>query len=886
MKPNRPDPDKLLERVAAEERTRGRLKVYLGMAAGVGKTYTMLTDALVEKRRGVDIVAGYIEPHGRTETEQLVTQLDQIPFRTIQHKGMPVREFDLDAALRRRPSILLVDELAHSNAEGSRHSKRWQDIEECLSQGINVFTTLNVQHLESLSDVVTKITGIPVTETVPDSVVRNADEIELIDITPEELIQRFKDGKVYVPEKVDVALANFFRPGNLIALREIVLRLTAERVDDQLTTYRRLYDVREIWPAKPRVLVCISPNYFAERVVRTAGRLASSMRTEMVALTVENYSRPAVSEAKDKFIAKGLELAEALGAQIVRSVANDVVAEILKVAREKNANIIVMGKPVRSRIRDYFFGSIVDELIRMSGDHDVYVISDIVGESKVPLLPRSSPPTVRGIFTALAVTILTTVFCALVHPFLELSNLVMFYLLAVAWAGSKLGRMESVITSVLSVLAFDFVFVPPRWTFVVADMQYLVTFIVMLGIALLISTLTLQLKAQAELVNRRERRTAALYDVSKRLASAVSPPQIAGIVKEKSIELFGFDGVLFLANEAGELSVPVGSNSKFEEDPNEVAVARWVADRKALAGVGTDTLVGARGRYIPLANARRFASVLGLDCRSGEWQSSTTPLLEAFATQIGSALDRVIAEQESTTVQVEVERERVRNVLLSSISHDFRSPLTAISGAADTLESRYLTADFPGRDLLRSIREEASRLSRLVRNVLDLTRLEAGDVRLKIGWESLEELVGGALERTSSLLGDRQVDIDLPENLPLVRVDAISMEQVFVNLFENIAKHTPATTKVRITAKVNHALTLEVSDNGPGLPIGKESRVFEKAFRGSDTEHGFGLGLTICQAIMRAHGGTIIASNGQNGGACFTLTLPLPEHQPEVAHGG
>lgn len=887
MESRRPNPDSLLERVTAEERKRGRLKIYLGMAAGAGKTYAMLSDALVEKNRGVDVVAGYIEPHGRIETEQFATQLEQIPFLNLKHKEILIREFDLDAALKRRPQVLLVDELAHTNTLGLRHTKRWQDIEECLVHGINVFTTLNVQHIESLTDVVTKITGIAVSETVPDAVVKNADEIELIDITPEELVQRLKDGKVYIPDKVGTALANFFKPGNLLALRELVLRLTAERVDDQLITFRRLHNVREVWPAKPRVLVCISPNYLAERIIRTARRLSSALHTDLVALSVENVSRPGQFEHKEKLIQNGLDLAEDLGAQIVRSSADDIVSEILKVASDKNANIIVVGKPVRSRIREYFFGSVVDELVRQSGDLDIYVITDKVGKSRVPLLPQVGPPTWAGVFSALALTTGTTLFCFLAHPYLEPSNLIMFYLLAVAWAGSKLGRLESVVTSILSVLAFDFFFVPPFWTFAVSDIQYFVTFGVMLIIALLISTLTMQLHAQAQLVNRRERRTAALYDVSKRLASAVSASQIAAIVKDKSMDLFGCDGALFIPNEESQLKTPLLSESKFEQETSEAAVAHWVSEHKTPAGRGTDTLAGAKARYVPLSTKASMNAVLGVYCSQSQWQPAFEPLLDAFVTQVGSALERVLADQEATNVQLEVERERVRNILLRSISHDFRSPLAAITGAADTLDTRYVPESHHGKELVKSIKKEASRLSRLVRNVLDLTRLEGGKIVLKKEWESFEELIGAALERTTSLLESREIVVEIAPTLPLVQVDASAMEQVFINLLENIAKHTPAIARVFISARVDGSyLLIEISDTGPGLPTGKETQIFEKAFRGSDEDHGFGLGLTICQTIVHAHGGRIVASNLPAGGARFTITLPLPEQQPEVRYGG
>jgi two-component system sensor histidine kinase KdpD len=881
----RPNPDMLLERVTSEERTRGRCKIYLGMAAGVGKTYAMLSDALTEMRRGLDVVAGYIEPHGRHDTEALASLLEQIAPCVVQHQGLKLREFDLDAALKRAPQILLIDELAHSNAPGMRHAKRWQDIEECLAQGITVYTTLNVQHIASLNDVVSKITGIPVHETVPDIVVRRADEIELIDTTPEELVQRLKEGKVYVQEKVETALAHFFKPGNLLALRELVLRVTAERVDEQLTTFRRQHEVRELWPAKPRVLVCVSPNFLVERVVRTAWRLASSMHTELVALTVETSLRGEIADDSLRQTDQGIELARSLGAQVVRRTSDDVVQTILSVAREQNATMIVMGKPVRSRLREYLFGSIVDELIRASGDLDVYVITDRSKESHVPLRLTSSVSSSHGVASALGITAVCTGVCALAERVVALSNLAMFYLLAVAWAGSRLGRLESVITAVLSVLAFNFFFVPPRWTLAVADVQYLITFLVMLIIGLLISTLTLRLKTQAELVARRERRTSALYEVSKALAIATSALQIAEVVRERCRELFESEGVLFVPKKDGELAALVSSESGFERQANEVAVARWVSEYKSAAGSGTSTLSGAKATYLPISTDQESACVLAIFRPVRSWAHDNELLLDAFSSQIGSALERVRAESEATKIAIEVEREKVRNLLLSSVSHDFRTPLAAIAGAADNIEQRFAPPSNEGRELLRSIRREADALNRLVRNVLDLTRLESGELRLKLEWESVEELIGSALERTAALLKPREVSVTLGPALPLLRVDAALMVQVFVNLFENVAKHTPANCMLTISAETNEsALVVRLRDNGPGLPQGAEQRVFEKSFRGSHDSHGFGLGLTICRTILAAHGGSIRAANYPTGGANFEVCLPLPKEQPEFSH--
>lgn len=885
MDEKRLNPDTLLERVAADERTRGRLKVYLGMAAGSGKTYAMLSDAIVEKKRGVDVVAGYIEPHGRVETERLAKELEELPLRRTSHKGIEITEFNLDGALVRNPKILLIDELAHSNAPGSRHVKRWQDVEECLNHGISVYTTVNVQHVESLSDVVQQITGIQVTEMVPDQVIRKADEIELIDITPEELTQRIKEGKVYLREKAETALNHFFKPGNLMALRELVLRLTAERVDEQLTTFRRQHEVREVWPARPRVLVCVSPNFLSDKVVRTAARLASSLRTELVALSVDRSTVHLSGEAPRNYDQTSLGLSERLGARVIRRSSDDIVSEILKVAREQNASIIVVGKPVRSRIREYLYGSVVDELIRQSGDLDVYVITDQARDALIPLLLRPGQVTRFGVLKAAALVVVTTGFCAIAEQFLDISNLAMGYLLSVAWAAAKWGRFESITAAVLGVLAFDFCFVPPRWTFAVSDVQYLVTFLVMLVIGILISALTARVRAQADLVASRERRTSALYELSKLLSATNSVEQIAQIVFERTRSIFLLEGVLLLPKGDGELTCPASSQSGFERETNEVAVAQWVSERNSPAGAGTMTLAGAKGFYLPLPGPHAKKAVLGILKDKIQWDAEQRSVFEAFASQVGSTLARVYAQIDSTNQEIEVARERVRNLLLSAVSHDFRTPLTAIAGAADTLLERYAPKVEEGRDLIESIKNETATLSRMVRNVLDLTRLESGELTLNLEWEALEEVIGAALQRTRALLGARKVTVNLAAELPLLRVDATLLNQVFVNLFENVAKHAPTSSIVAVEGQVvDGHVQITVTDNGPGVPRGLETRVFEKAFRGKGDTEGFGLGLTICATVLTAHGGSILARNIETGGTQFVLTLPIPEQQPEGSH--
>ncbi len=891
MADKRPDPDQLLAHVQkTEERAgRGRLKIYLGMSAGVGKTYAMLSDALVLRNRGDDVVAGYIEPHGRTDTEALATQLEIIPVKRIEHKGIELVEFDLDAALKRKPTVLLVDELAHTNAPGSRHTKRWQDIADLLESGISVYSTVNVQHLESLSDVVTRITGAAVQETVPDAFISRADQIELIDIPPEDLIQRLKEGKIYAPEKVETALRHFFKAGNLMALRELVLRQVADRVDAEMRHYRHEHAVDAVWPTAQRIVVCVAPNALSSRVVREAGRLASTLKGELIAVSVENARYASLAEDQRRHMTKALRVAEDLGAEVVIREGENVVETILEFARERNATAIVTGKPYRKRWRDWLCGSIVDELIQKGGDISVHVIPGMPTESRrratFPPVKRISS---KGMFFATAVTAISTAICTIIYPYFDLSNLIMVYLLGVAWVSAREGQSEAALAAVLGVLAFDFCFVPPRFTFAVSDVQYFVTFVVMLVVALLISTLTQRLKAQATVVKERERRTAALYGVSRELASTRTREEVAAVAVKQLDVLLKCDGAVLVSGESQTALVIIAASvSGFESEPNEMAVAQWVNERRRQAGAGTDTLSGAKGRYIPLDFSQKFLGVLALKIERTEFSLRERDLLEAFASQIAHAMYRVHLESEARKAHVEMEGEKLRNALLSSISHDLRTPLASIAGAASALAEQQAFDQETRRDLAVTIYEESERLGRILRNVLDMTKLESGVVTLQLEWHALEELIGSALRRVQSICGNRKVTVTIPEDLPLIRADGLLLEQVFVNLLENAAKYTPKNTPIRIAARIeNGSLVCDISDSGPGLPSGDEVRIFEKLYRASKRgEQGFGLGLAICRAIAEAHSGTITALILPEGGAQFTIRLPLIETAPEVIHG-
>jgi two-component system sensor histidine kinase KdpD len=891
MSEGRPDPDQLLERVRADEarQARGKLKIFFGAVAGVGKTFAMLEATRAQRAAGVDVVVGVVETHGRAETEALLPGLEQLPSRTVEYRGTALRELDLDAALARRPTLILVDELAHTNVPGSRHAKRWQDVVELLDAGIDVYTTLNVQHLESLNDVVARVTEVPTRETVPDSILEEAAEVELVDLPPDDLIQRLKEGKVYVPEQAGEAVRRFFRKGNLIALRELALRTTAARVDAQMEVYRRDHAVPGIWPVAERILVCVSPSPLASRVVRAARRMAAGLRAEWVVVNVETPATARLSDADRDRVVQTLRLAEQLGAETATLSGHDVAAEVLTYARRRNVTRIVLGKPARPRWREALFGSVVNELVRRSGDIDVYVITGEREGPQAPAAERPAPPIDwPGYAKAVGVVAVCTGAAALMFPRFAPANLIMVYLLGVVLAASRLGRGPSILASVLSVAAFDFFFVPPSLTFAVSDTEYVVTFAVMLVVAIVISTLTTRIRAQAEASRQRERRTATLYAMTRDLVRQQELDELLRASARHIAEVFGIRVAVLLPGPDGQLVCRAGDLAAGPADPSELGVARWVQEHGQRAGRGSATLPGARALYLPLAAARGTVGVLGIEPPPGG--ALATPeqlhLLETFAAQTALAIERVALVDEAQQARLRSETERLRNSLLSAVSHDLRTPLATITGSASALVEQEARLDAAARrELAQAIQEEADRLNRLVHNLLEMTRLESGGVRVRKDWHPLEEVVGSALARVEKRLGERRVDIDLPPELPLVPLDPLLIEQVLINLLDNAIKYTPEGSPIDISAAVeDRAVGVTVADRGPGFAPGEEAQIFEKFYRGQDagTRTGAGLGLAISRGIVEAHGGRITAEPRAGGGAVFRFTLPLAAEPPEV----
>ncbi len=887
----RPNPDALLKRVQADEarQLQGKLKIFFGANPGVGKTYAMLEAAHEQRRDGVDIVIGIVETHGRAETEALLPGLEVLPRRTVEYRGTVLNEFDLDAALSRHPTVILIDELAHTNAPALRHTKRWQDVQELLKAGITVYTTVNVQHLESLNDVVAQITGVRVRETVPDSAIERADDVELIDLPPDDLLQRLKDGKVYVPQQIQHAIQHFFTKGNLIALRELALRRTAERVDQQMEVYRRDHAVVRTWPAAETIMVCVNMKPRGPRLIRAARQMATNLHAKCIAVYVQVPRHLRLPQADRDRLVQTLRLAEQLGAETVTLTGERVAQELLNYARSRNATKLIVGKPVRSLWKEWLFGSVVSELVHQSGDIDIYVITGEAGEGQ-PLIRRSLKRTSnrREYLYALVGVAMATAVAWAMDPYFSQANLIMMYLMAVIVIAIRLGRGPSVLASVVSVATFDFFFVPPYLSFAVSDIQYVLTFAIMLIVALVISNLAVRIREQAELARDRERRTAVLYAMSRDLATHRGTAMLAQVAAKHLREVFDGQVAIFLADAEKRVRLQRGEQLFFDLDPKESGVAQWVFDHNERAGSGTDTLPGASALYLPLVGSTGPIGVVAV--RPKDTGLLLDPeqlhLLESLINQVALAIERTRLSDEAQQAHVRVETERMRNAILSSVSHDLRTPLATITGAASSLLDERSPLNASDRlELSQSIYREANRLDRLLKNLLDMMRIEAGAVQLKKEWHPLDEIVGAALSRMEERLRNVTVRTTFPPDLPMVQIDGVLMEQVMINLLENAAKYAPPGSVIEVSASAgNKEVVVELADRGQGIPVGEEVRIFDKFYRAKPArEGGVGLGLTICRGIIEAHGGRIWAENRTGGGAVFRFAIPLPEEQPSIA---
>jgi two-component system sensor histidine kinase KdpD len=881
----RPNPDELLAQIQAEEKQlkRGKLKIFLGYAAGVGKTFAMLEGAHQRKAEGVDVVIGLVETHGRTETERMAADLETIPRKKVEYRGVTLAEMDFQAVLARRPQLVLVDELAHTNATGSLHPKRYQDVEELLEADIDVYTTLNIQHLESLNDVVAQITGITVHETVPDRVIDEATEIELVDLPPEELLQRLREGKVYVPDQAARAIQKFFRTGNLTALRELSMRRAAERVDDQMQGYMQTRAIPGPWPATERLLVCVSPSSLGERLVRAARRLADELNADWLAIYVETPDYVHLSQEERDRIAHNLRLAEELGARSIILPGKSVVDTVINYARQHNFTKLIAGKPLRSRWREPFSSPMVDQFIRHSGNIDVYVISsepEKLAQKSAPAWPHRQ--TLARYFTSLLFVLAATGIGALIHPLVSPTNLVMVYLLAVVLAALYLGRGPAILVSILGLLSFDYFFVPPSFTFAVSDTEYLLTFAGMLVVGVVISQLTTRVREQVELVQRREIDMATLYALSRDLAVADRMETIIQAIITNIGQTFGREVVVLLPDPETEgRLISHGSGPEYTPGENEVAVAIWAFQHGQPAGRGTDTLPAIDIHFLPLKTPRGVVGILGV--KPQDPKSRLTPeqarLLNALAGQAALAIERAqLADQARRALLMEA-TEKLQTALLNSISHDLRTPLVSITGALSSLKEEGVAVDDEvRRSLVDTAYQEADRLNRLVGNLLNMTRIEAGAMKVVREPGDIQDAIGTALEQLSEQLGERPITVDVPTDILLIPMDFVLIVQVLVNVFDNALKYSPEGSLIEAHALIAGAyMEVQIADRGIGIPTEDLPRVFDKFYRVQRPENviGTGLGLSICKGIVEAHGGFIGAENRKGGGTIITMALPL-----------
>lgn len=885
---SRPEPDQLLAQVQADENaaTRGKLKIFLGYAAGVGKTYAMLEAAHQRKDEGVDVVVGYIETHQRVETEALVANLYLIPRKYVEYHNATLPEMDVDALLARRPALALVDELAHTNAPGSRHPKRYQDVLELLNAGIDVYTTLNIQHLESLNDVVAQITDILVRETIPDKVIDEASELELIDLPPDELIKRLGEGKVYIPEQASRALQKFFRKGNLTALREMALRRAAERVDDQMRDYMNASAISGPWAAGERVLVCVSHSGFGEKLVRSTRRLADKLNAEWFAIHIEPPNHTILPFDKRDQMTRNLQLAEELGAHTKIIPSGNSVASItetiLAYAHKHNITKIVVGKPIHPRWFDLIRGSLVDELIYHSGEIDIYVITSLES-SRIP--PEENPlnlhsPLSRYLWSS-ALTAIATLFGHFFGREISPTNLVMLYLLTVVVVAVSLGRGPSVLAALLGVLAFDFFFVPPFYTFAVDDTEYILTFIGLFIVGVVVSALTVRAREQAEAAQRRESDTALLYSLSRELAAADNLETIHKAVQTHLETDFGRDVVIYLPS--GDSMRPVLDADSPQPVPGEteLSLALWCYHHAEPAGAGTNTLPSAEPRFMPLKTSKHTVGVLSLKLLDPAHPLSPDQrrMLEALANQTAQAVERVHLAEQNRQIKLLQAAEKLQNALLNSISHDLRTPLVSITGALTSLESQEdnLT-EAARRSLVETAREEAERLNRLVGNLLDMTRLESGALNVKRELADVQDLIGASIGQMESRLAGRRLRVDVPNDVPLVPLDFVLIVHVLNNLLDNALKYSPENSALAIGASLAQGeVHISVQDEGLGIPPEDLERVFEKFYRVQRLQQitGTGLGLAICKGIVEAHAGRIWAQARPDAGTTITFALPL-----------
>ncbi len=878
MNRERPDPDRLLDALRPDhgqsKQKRGQLKIFFGACAGVGKTYAMLAEARARQTEGTDVLVGLVETHGRDETIQMLDGLPILPRLVMEHRGIALEEFDLEAALARKPGLLLLDELAHTNAPGCRHPKRWQDVEELLARGIDIYSTLNVQHLESLNDMVTRLTGVSVRETVPDALFDAADDIALIDLPSDALLKRLSQGKIYIaPGAKTRASENFFKKSNLIALREIALRRTAERVDAQMDHLNASEGRAEVQIGE-KILVCLGHDEFSAQVLRHAKRLAARTRAPWIAVYIETARHASLSDEARRMVEHHLRLAERLGGRTITLKGNHAAEEILSYAASHGVTRILVGSRPKSRWRQWVSGSLATDLLQRASGVEITVISGAGGpiartDNWKRLLLARPAQYLKSLGVVAIVGALAWPLRGKVDP----DNLILFFQIAVLINASRYGLLPSLVASVLGIAAYNFLFVPPYYSFTAYDTGYYFTFAAMLASSIIIGSMGSKLSLQARFARAREQETALLYSLTRELSAVRGLEAMAAVARRQMSEAFAAEIVLIVPEGLGLRFFPEDSPAR---ELKEESVVRWAMENGQVAGFGTDTMPSARGLYLPLIAEQEQFGILGVIPQSA-FASEQEGRLEAFASLIASAFQRARRADQAESAKVEAEGQKLRNTLLSSVSHDLRTPLASITGAASTLLMEQGMLAPEAADLVGSIHSQAGRLSRLVSNLLDVTSLKSGTLKLNRQPNYLDEIVGAALGVIEVAKGMRKVNVRLDEGLPLLDIDGVLIEQVFINLLENALRYTTESGHLFLTAtREGSSVLVRVGDDGTGIEVGQEDRIFEKFHTADRARSGSaGLGLAVCRGIVEAHGGRIWAGHRPKGGAEFSFTLPI-----------
>ncbi len=895
---SRPDPDELLERVNVKEKQakQGRLKIFLGYAAGVGKTYSML-EAAHQLKDSTDVVIGIAETHGRSETGALLDGLEAIPGKTVEYRNISLTEMDIDAVLARHPQLVLIDELAHDNAPGSRHPKRYQDVAELLQAGINVYTTLNIQHVESLRGSVAEITGVWVRESVPDSIIDAANEIELVDLPPDELLKRLKEGKVYVPEQISFAVDKFFQKGNLLALRELTMRTAGRHVDEATLLYMKEHGIQGPWSSRERLLVCVTPDSAGPHLIRAARRLSYELAAEWSILEIETPGYDELPVERKEQLANTVRLAQRLGAKIVKVRTDSAIATCLDYAAKNNITKIIATRPIRKNRPGIPKNSLAEQLVRHTGNLDIYIVSG--GEAVK--IRRSKKTNIfgdwKGYLFSTALVGIITLLAYLIKDLFNPANLMMLYLLCVGISAVLWGFGASILTSIIGVLAFDFFFVPPFLTFTVDDTEYIITFFVLLLVGVAISYLMRRIRLQERAAVRREEEMASLYTLSRDLAAASSFKSYVQTIVDKTKATFGHDAVIFLPYKVGRESLkPFAISLDASIEGNDMAAAIWSFQHNKSAGYGTDTLPNVKSRYIPLSTARETIGVLSLPADSEEVSLTVDQerLLEAFADLSAVAIEGIQRAEEAYNAQVLSQvlkdTEKLQTALLNSISHDLRTPLVSIIGVLSSLQEEHMNLDEAARkNMVQVGMDEAERLNRLITNLLDVSRIEAGALKINRQPTDLQELIGSVLAQLGNRSRLHPINMDLPSDLPTVWVDSPFMVQALLNILDNAIKYSPEGSPIEIHGdKKDRRILLEIADRGMGIPEKDLAHIFEKFYRvrRPDKISGTGLGLSISKGIIETHGGFVVAENRSGGGTIIRISLPVGEPEQEERTNG